>query len=60
MTSASAESHTVVSREQIPGDGPCEHTSERVVCSCGRSVRSIFPWLIERWIAAHPFLRRSA
>lgn len=56
MTTPEIAAHRVVSREQIPGEGPCGHTSERVVCACGRSVRSIFPWLIRRWMEDHDAL----
>lgn len=51
-TTAEMPSHHIVSREAIPAMDH-EDTGERVVCSCGRSVRSIFPWLITRWMEDH-------
>lgn len=44
--------HREVSREVLPAYNH-EDTGYLVTCSCGRSLVSIFPWLIGRWMADH-------
>lgn len=47
-----SEGHRIVSRQPVPAMDH-EDSGERVTCSCGRVIRSIFPHLIDRWLEDH-------